>query len=256
MFHSGKIGAVAILAGIVAVGGGAQAEPTEIVVRVLSRDAKFIGSSMGGAQVTLRDVKSGDVLAEGQTSGGTGDTGLLMKANQTRRAALSTPEAAKFTAMLDINEPRLVEVTAKGPMNNEDGANTVSATQWIIPGKHLNGGDGWVLEMPGFSLVAQTADDVTAPGSVEINADVKMMCGCPIEPGGMWNADGYEVAALVKKDGTVVAKVPLDYAGKTSQFAGVFHAESSGDYEAVVYAYDARTGNTGVDNIAFSVGGE
>ena len=90
MFHSGKIGAVAILAGIVAVGGGAQAEPTEIVVRVLSRDAKFIGSSMGGAQVTLRDVKSGDVLAEGQTSGGTGDTGLLMKANQTRRAALST----------------------------------------------------------------------------------------------------------------------------------------------------------------------
>ena len=31
-----------------------KAEPTEITVRVLGKDSKFVGSSMGGARVVLR----------------------------------------------------------------------------------------------------------------------------------------------------------------------------------------------------------
>jgi len=57
---------------------GAWAEPTDIVVRVLSKDAKFIGTSMGGMQVTLRDAHTGEILATGLTRGGTGDTKRLM----------------------------------------------------------------------------------------------------------------------------------------------------------------------------------
>ncbi len=32
------------------------AEPTAVTVRVIARDAKFIGTSMGGARVTLREA--------------------------------------------------------------------------------------------------------------------------------------------------------------------------------------------------------
>ena len=50
------------------------AEPTEIVVRVLGNDSKFIGTSMGGMRVTLRDAQTGEILATGLTQGATGDT--------------------------------------------------------------------------------------------------------------------------------------------------------------------------------------
>ena len=43
------------------------AEPTEITVRVMAKDSKFIGTETGGAQVTLRDADSGEVLAQGLT---------------------------------------------------------------------------------------------------------------------------------------------------------------------------------------------
>jgi hypothetical protein len=35
----------------------AHAVPTEITVRVLAKDAKFIGSSMGGVRVTITDAE-------------------------------------------------------------------------------------------------------------------------------------------------------------------------------------------------------
>ena len=50
----------------------AQAEPTEIVVRVLGNDSKFVGTSMGGMRVTLRDAQTGEILATGLTQGATG----------------------------------------------------------------------------------------------------------------------------------------------------------------------------------------
>ncbi|MGI9294983.1 MAG: hypothetical protein ACR2PS_13455, partial [Pseudomonadales bacterium] len=46
---------------------GARAEPTEISVHVLSRDAKFVGTSMGGARVVIENVQTGEVLAQGLT---------------------------------------------------------------------------------------------------------------------------------------------------------------------------------------------
>ena len=64
----------------------AQAEPTEIVVRVLGNDSKFIGTSMGGMRVTLRDAQTGEILATGLTQGATGDTRRIMHEDGGRRA--------------------------------------------------------------------------------------------------------------------------------------------------------------------------
>jgi len=68
----------------------------------------------------------------------------------------------------------------------------------------------------------------------------------------VWDANKYEVKAIIKNKGKLVAELPLTYAGKPSQFAGKFSA-GPGVYEATVYAYDASTGNTGVDKVTFIV---
>lgn len=235
----------------------AWAEPTQVTVRVLARDAKFIGTSMGGVKVTLRDADTGEVLAEGKTAGGTGDTGRIMREAHRRGVPLATGNAAAFSATLNLDAPRRIEVTAVGPLDPPHAANRVSATQWVVPGKDLTGGDGWLLEMPGFVVRARVPAARMAlhgtPEAVDLTADVTMMCGCPIEPGGLWDANRYEVAALIRRDGAPAGRVPLAFAGTRNRFSGALTVEAPGTYEATIYAYDAATGNTGLDRVTFTV---
>jgi hypothetical protein len=81
------------------------------------------------------------------------------------------------------------------------------------------------------------------------------MCGCPIEPGGMWDADKLEVKAIVRLNGARISEIPLAYAGQTSQFAAKVPAKEPGFYEVIVYAHDPRNGNTGLDRTTFIVTG-
>jgi len=74
-----------------------------------------------------------------------------------------------------------------------------------------------------------------------------------VEPGGLWDADKFEVRALLKRNGEPAGDVALSYAGAVSQFQGVVEAAEPGIYEATVYAYDASNGNTGVDSVTFIV---
>lgn len=247
---------LALAAALAAFAAGAQAEPTDIVVRVLSKDAKFIGTSMGGMRVTLRDAHTGEILATGLTQGGTGDTKRLMHDNGGRRAQLSDPSSAKFAVTLDLTEPRLIEVEAYGPLAQPQAAHRVVSSQWVLPGHGHKGGDGWVLELPGFVVdVLSPPAHVRLSGArkVDVRANVVMMCGCPIEPAGLWDADRYEVQAIVRRDGTPVARLPLRYAGETSQFAVSVPIEGTGTYDVLVYAYDPSNGNAGIDRTTFIV---
>lgn len=153
--------------------------PTQITVRVKSKDAKFLGTSMGGATVRIRDAQSGELLAIGLTTGGTGDTAHIMQTPVRRGVPLADAGTAKFTATIDIDEPRRIEVSAYGPMANPHAANTVSATQWVVPGKHITGGDAWMLELPGFAVaIMAPAAPVTLKGipqDVAITVKVVMM---------------------------------------------------------------------------------
>ena len=45
---------------------------TKVMVRAIARDAKIIGKGVGGARITIREVSSGKVLAEGMLQDGTG----------------------------------------------------------------------------------------------------------------------------------------------------------------------------------------
>jgi len=249
------LGALA-LSGLVAV-DAVLAEPTDVTVRVLSKGAKFVGSSMGGVEITLRDANTGELLAQGATIGGTGSTEKIMKSAHERGAPVSTEDSAKFTTTLDLETPRLVRVEAYGPMSQRQSAVTVTSTQWVVPGKDVTGGDAWLLELPGFvvDVVApQTplkAGD--APQTLTLTANVFMMCGCPITPDGLWDANAYEIEAMVMRDGKLLRTVPLGYAGKASQFTTELEIAEPGAYEAIVYAYDPANGSTGLDRASFSV---
>jgi hypothetical protein len=234
----------------------ALAEPTEVTVRVLSKGAKFVGTSMGGVRVLLRDADTGERLAEGITSGTTGDTARIMREPHPHHAPVSSDGAAAFRATLELARPRRIEVVAEGPLGQPQAVNRVSATQWIVPGKHVTGGDAWLLVLPGFAVdvLDPPAHQVRkASDPVRLRANVAMMCGCPIEPGGLWDAKGLEIRALLEHDGKFTREIDLVYAGETSQFEARLEGLAPGTYTATVYAYDPANGNTGLDRTTWSI---
>lgn len=251
----GKIILIVLLA-LITVGLNAYAEPTDVTVRVKSKGAKFVGTGMGGAFVTIKDVYSGELLAKGLTLGSTGDTDLIMKTPQERGMAISDESSAHFTATLDIDRPVYAEISAYGPMAQKQSANKITATQWIVPGKDITGGDAFFMELPGLVVdVRDPAAHTKMSGKVEVEvmANVTLMCGCPITPGGLWDASQYEVGAIVLKDNEKVDEFALDFAGKPSQFSGKYSPGKEGAYQAIVYAYNPANGNTGLDRVTFVV---
>lgn len=233
----------------------AWAELTEIVVHVRSKGSKFIGTTMGGMQVTLEDAMTGELLASGLTVGTTGDTALIMTRERLPDTPVATPDAARFTAKLDIEEPRLIRVTATGPMSMLAG-NQASSTMWVMPGRHVNQGDAWMLELPGFmvDLVApKNTQRVAAPAKVAIEINLTTGCGCPVAPGGLWDSDGYEIAAVILKDGEMFAEVGLEWGGQANRFAAELTVEEPGVYEVRAFAHDPANGNTGLDRAVLIV---
>jgi hypothetical protein len=239
------------------VAPAAMAEPTEIVVRVLAKDAKFVGHESGGMKITLRDADTGEILAEGMTEGGRGSTDHIMKTGRFRRDDFSQG-APKFSAVLDLQRPRLIQVTATGPVMLRDAALTVTATQWVLPGKSINKGDGWLLEVPGFAVlladplppnVRLTGTSATIP----IRAKITMQCACEIEPGGLWDPKNFQIGAMLEKVGKSFGATPLAYAGTTNMFGGSVSVSEPGDYFVEVFAYDPSNGNTGLIKVPVTV---
>lgn len=244
----------ALLPGTAPTAAAQEAVPavaTDLEVHVISKGAKLIGTSMGGVRVLVEDADTGEVLARGVTAGSTGDTRHIMGTDHGRNAPLATGDGAAFTTTLELRQPRRLRFVAYGPLAQRQAANEASVTQWVVPGKHLTGGDGVLLEIPGFAvdaLAPRTHSRLSGlPREVPVEANVTMMCGCPIEPGGLWNADGYEIGARVLRNGSPFAEIELPYAGAASHFVGTFQATEPGLYEITVYAYDPENGNTGVD---------
>lgn len=167
--------AVALLCMMAAAAGAVE---TRVTVNVLSKDAKFIGTSMGGALVTIRNADTGELLASGLTEGSTSNTALLMTDNITRRTTLVDDRSAKFQATVNIDEPTLVEITARGPMAQRQSAMSASVTQWLLPGKHVIAGNAVLLEIPGFVvdvLSPPAHERMGSPADVTVRANLTMM---------------------------------------------------------------------------------
>ena len=245
------------LAAIMAVSVPAQAEETRLAIRALSNDAKFIGTGMSGMAVTVEDADTGEILDTGTTRGATGDTDRIIRTPHTRYGTLSEEGDAVYVSTLDLDEPRRVKVTVRGPIAQPQAQGEASSTRWVLPGKHIEAGDGWVIEVPGFAvdIIAPAAytyvDD--NPETMTIVANVVMMCGCPTEPGGTWDANEIEVTAQIRYNGDTVMTRRMTHTGTLSQYSVDVPSTEKGPYEILVTAFDARSGNTGLDRASFIV---
>lgn len=162
-------------------------------VQAKAKDAKFTGSSIGGARIIVRDALSGTIMA---------------KDHRKLQSMAATPDAHKRTK-----------------------------PAWLISGKDIEG-DGLVLELPDFVvniLSSQVHENKTAANNIVVTANVVLMCGCPVTAGGIWDAEQYEVQALVEKDGELLP-VPLGISEKANTFTAMLDARQPG----LLPAYDVR----------------
>jgi hypothetical protein len=233
------------------------ATETKLMVRAKAKDAKFIGSSIGGAYVIVRNSTNNKILAEGITTGSTGNTDLIMKTPIGRNTQLTDDKTAGFLAVVDIDEPTFVRVEVFSPYNKKNAQVHASTELWLIPGKDILG-DGVVVEIPGFIIdiltpnTHQYISKQSIGNGLDIRANMVMMCGCPIEKGGTWDSTPMEVVAILKKGGTTLATIPLNNPSR-NVFEGRMEIAEAGYYEVTVYAYDPTTGNTGVDKVNYVV---
>lgn len=213
-------------------------EATRVTVHVVTHDGKLIGNDVGGAQVTVRDVSTGRVIAEGTTRGGTGDTRRIMEDPRSRGNGVFTgTDDARFEARLQITRPTQIEITAEGPRNYPDQMASTSKRMTILPGGHITSGDGIVLELHGFvidMLNPDTTSTLAPQSDVRVRARVRLLCSCPTQPDGMWRAD--EVLARLMNGNEVIREVTLRYTGEPSIYEGDVRTPDSGRYQLEIVA--------------------
>ena len=224
------------------------ATPTTVVVRAVANDAKLLHDGVGGAQIIIRDANTGAVLAEGIQRGTSGSTDAIMRQPHERgEAVYATEGAAKFETTLQLREPTPVEITAEGPLNVPHAMQRARTSTVLVPGRDVTG-NGIVLPLYGFLVeLLQPADLTASPGeTIEIRSRVRMMCGCPTEPGGLWDASRYDLRVqLLDGDGAVVSEADLSFTGTTSEYRSSLLVPQDAETLRVL-ASDAERGNFGM----------
>lgn len=123
---------------------------TKVVVRVVAKDAQVIGSGVGGALVRIKNLETGEILAEGNQEGGTGSTERIMVQPHRRGETIyGTFGAALFEAKIPLDLPTQVEIYAEGPLAYPQSIQKGSKTLTLIPGKHILG-EGVIIELNGL----------------------------------------------------------------------------------------------------------
>lgn len=165
-----------ILVLAVMLSGISEAVQTKLVVMAKSKDAKFVGTKMGGALVVIKDSETGKVLAEGLTEGGTGNTQKIMIEPKARFGRIGEG-AARFETSIDISEPTFITIDVEAPYKYKDNMIKSSTQMWLIPGKDITG-EGMVIEIPGFSVDAHAPESVNLAGGkavIPVQAGIVMI---------------------------------------------------------------------------------
>lgn len=151
---------------------------TKVIVHVVSKDAKIIGSGVGGALVRIKNLETGEVLAQGKQEGGTGDTDRIMAQPRRRGETLyGTPDGAFFQAEISLDKPTRVEIYAEAPLAYPQSIQKGLKTLTLIPGKNILG-EGVIIELNGLIV------DILSPSPKEslkkgegtlVRAEVRML---------------------------------------------------------------------------------
>jgi len=151
---------------------------TKIIVRVVSKDAKVIGSGVGGALVRIKNLETGEILAQGKQEGGTGNTDRIMIQPHKRGETLyGTPDAAFFQAEIPLDKPTQVEIYTEAPLSYPHAIQKGSKTLTLIPGKNILG-EGIIIELNGLivNILSPSLKEGLKRGEeVVIKAEVRML---------------------------------------------------------------------------------
>ena len=152
--------------------------PTKVIVRVTSKDAKVIGSGVGGALVRIKNLETGEILAQGKQEGGTGNTDRIMVQPHKRGETLyGTPDAAFFQAEIPLEKPTQAEIYTEAPLGYPHAIQKGSKTLTLIPGKHILG-EGIIIELNGLivNILSPSLKEGLKRGEeVVIKAEVRML---------------------------------------------------------------------------------
>lgn len=152
--------------------------PTKVIVRVVSKDAKVIGSGVGGALVRIKNLETGETLVQGKQDGGTGDTDRIMVKPHRRGGVLyGTPDAAFFQAEIPLDKPTQVEIYTEAPLAYPHAIQKGSKTLTLIPGKHILG-EGVIIELNGLivNILSPSPKESLKKGEgVLVRAEVRML---------------------------------------------------------------------------------
>ncbi len=244
-----------------------------IVVRVIANGGKFLGDDISGAVITIHNAQTGELLASGNTRGGSGDIYNIMILPIARTQTIPDNGASLFetTIVASDNLPIQLRVSAIGPGAGLQSKATVSTTQWIVPGLKDPAGNAitWncLLELPG--LLVQVMEPpthwniATIPQTIDITANVAMMCGCPIDDSEVtdgsnkflnpWPVADFMVGCNILCNGELVTEIPLQFdpGDGPGRYCGSWTMTIPGFYTGSVYAYQLSTGNTGTANVSF-----
>lgn len=245
----------------------------QVKVRVQARDGKILGPAptVQPPRLTVRNVHTGEVLIHDQPfnnqSSGTVVLDSQFSNSVSRNAIVVQPPAISPTypkpgpywlqtpagqgeliVSLPIKEPSLLEFRATAfapdPVIS-------SATMWVLPGMQLLSDPGLVLTIAGLYVTVKASANA---GAISIQANVTMMCGCPITPQPSqtlppntepyWPSNEFIVMAELRGDqGQQVPPLKL-VCTSTSMFTGSVNVPS-GDYEIRVSAVQAQESNVG-----------
>lgn len=151
---------------------------TKIIVRVVSKDAKVIGLGVGGALVRIKNLETGEILAQGKQEGGTGNTDRIMVQPHKRGETLyGTPDAAFFQAEIPLDKPTQVEIYTEAPLGYPHAIQKGSKTLTLIPGKNILG-EGIIIELNGLivNILSPSLKEGLKRGEeVVIKAEVRML---------------------------------------------------------------------------------
>jgi len=156
----------------------AQEITTKVVVRVVAKDSKVIGSGVGGALVRIKNLETGEILAQGKQEGGTGDTERIMVQPRRRgETVYGTSGAAFFQAEIPLERPTQVEIYTEAPLAYPQSIQKGSKTLTLIPGKHVLG-EGVIIELDGLIvniLSPSPKESVKKGEGIVVRAEVRML---------------------------------------------------------------------------------
>ena len=103
-----------------------------------------------------------------------------------------------------------------------------------------------LVDISSRTLSPEDGTDITAGEPVQVRGRITMLCGCPTEPGGIWDSNDYEVLVQATRGGEVVGSWPLEFAGETSHYAGTITLDQPGEVGLRMLAMDPGKGNFGM----------